>query len=144
MCVLERIRVNLRAMSNDGDENASRHFFTFSKHAIVSRASQFEWDNAYAIYCYDLCTRISSPAPAAPRPPSLGSFFLTRLDPAHRTAPQSARARTAGSGERTGRRAAARRGRFFAGGNSRHCTRRKKPSHHVIGVVCRVSVSDSV
>ena len=30
MCVLERIRVNLRAMSDDGDENASRHVFTFS------------------------------------------------------------------------------------------------------------------
>ena len=45
MCVLERIRVNLRAMSDDGDENASRHVFTFSM--LVSRASQFEWDNAY-------------------------------------------------------------------------------------------------
>jgi hypothetical protein len=44
MCVLERIRVNLRAMSDDGDEHASRHFFTFS--TLVSWASRFEWDNA--------------------------------------------------------------------------------------------------
>jgi hypothetical protein len=47
MCVLERIRVNLRAMSDYGDENASRHFFTFSM--LVSWASHNSngnWDNA--------------------------------------------------------------------------------------------------
>ena len=94
MCVLERIRVNLRAMSDDGDENASRHFFTFSM--LVSWASHNSngnWDNAVKRYMlYRYLALFFSHSATRPRTPH-GTAVRTREDGGFRGADRPPRGR---------------------------------------------------